>query len=191
MSTSKHFHCDTSLSGVKCSQAQSFSKNLSVLSPILHQEVNDFSYHKRLVVEEPLLCCTIIMITSRHYTLPGLGGASRAGFIHMRMWKHIEHLVQRIIFGTEKYSIAKTRSLGSIQALLLMTEWHPRSLHFPPENDGWDASLAPSADDVYAPRDPRNDHDSQRWREDVFEPAKRSDRLSWMLLGIAVTLQRH
>ena len=108
-------------------------------------------------------------------------------FIHGRLWKHVEHLVQRITFGMEKYSSAKSRTLGSIKALLLMTEWHPRAMHFPPENDGWDASLAPSTDDAYEPRGRKADA-VNRWRDDVFEPAKRSDRMSWTLVGLATTL---
>jgi hypothetical protein len=127
------------------------------------------------------------MISSRHYRPPGPGGAVRADYIHGRLWRHIEHLVQRITFGSEKYSIAKTRTLGSILALLLITEWHPRTLHFPPEYDGWDASLVPSVDDSYTP-EASNTEANRRWREDVFEPAKRSDRLSWTLVGLATTL---
>lgn len=127
------------------------------------------------------------MISSRHHPPPGPGGDTRAHFIHGRLWRHVEHLLQRITLGAEKYSVAKSRTLGSIQALLLITDWHPRSLHFPPENDGWDASLAPSVDDTFLPHSVNNEA-SRRWREDVFEPAKRSDRLSWMLVGIATTL---
>ena len=105
----------------------------------------------------------------------------------MRLWKHCEHLIARITFGQEKYSTAKSRTLGSITALLLMTEWHPRALHFPPELDGWDATLAPSTDDNFGV-ERHDDSHLHRWREDVFEPAKRSDRMSWMLLGLATTL---
>jgi hypothetical protein len=34
----------------------------------------------------------------------------------------------------------------------------------------------------------RKSEAARRWRDDVFEPAKRSDRLSWMLVGLAITL---
>lgn len=127
------------------------------------------------------------MISSRVMPAHGRSGKTRSSFIHTRLWRHIEHLVQRITFGAEKYSSAKSRTLGSIQALLLITEWHPRLLHFPPENDGWDAGLAATVDDGFQPQE-RNRESAQRWREDVFEPAKRSDRLSWTLVGLAITL---
>ncbi|KAL2393364.1 Transcription factor hmgR [Exophiala dermatitidis] len=164
-----------------------FFTKLSPLSPVMDGFNADPASHRRLILEEPLLCCTVLMVSSRHHYPSGPGGAVRADFIHARLWRHIEHLVQRITFGSEKYSMAKSRTLGSIQALLLITEWHPRSLHFPPENDGWDASLAPTVDDSFTPQDD-NSEASKRWREDVFEPAKRSDRLSWMLVGMATTL---
>lgn len=127
------------------------------------------------------------MVASRHLPAPGPAGATRSSFIHSRLWRHIEHLVQRITFGTEKYSSAKSRTLSSLHALLLIVEWHPRLLHFPPENDGWDASLAAIIDDSAQPQDAKSEA-ARRWREDVFEPAKRSDRLSWMLVGLAITL---
>lgn len=127
------------------------------------------------------------MIASRHYTPANSSLKSRADFIHIRLWRHVEHLIQKITFGSEKYSVGKTRTLGSIQALLLIIEWHPRALHFPPETDGWDSSLAPSIDDTFQPNARKTDA-GRRWREDVFEPAKRSDRMSWMLVGIATTL---
>lgn len=164
-----------------------FFRNLASLSPVSSTFHADHSNHKSLILNEPLLCCAILMVSSRYHVLPGPGGASRAEFIHMRLWKHCEHLIARITFGQEKYSTAKSRTLGSIKALLLMTEWHPRALHFPPELDGWDATLAPSMDENVDVGRHDNSH-LHRWREDVFEPAKRSDRMSWMLLGLATTL---
>ncbi|KKK12319.1 putative C6 transcription factor, partial [Aspergillus rambellii] len=58
------------------------------------------------------------------------------------------------------------------------------SLHFPPENDGWDSDL------VSKPLEPRDDDNlsSNRWLEDMIEPARRSDQMSWMLLGAALSL---
>lgn len=143
--------------------------------------------HKCLILDEPLLCCTILMISSRHLAAHGQAGKTRSSFVHARLWRHIEHLVSRITFGTEKYSSAKSRTIGSISALLLIIEWHPRLLHFPPEHDGWDSGLALTVDDAFQPQD-RSSEAARRWREDVFEPAKRSDRLSWSLVGLAITL---
>ena len=161
---------------------------MSSLSPVLDSFYSHHENHKALVYGEPLLCCTLLMISSRYHVLPGPGGASRAQWIHQRLWKHCEHLIQRITFGQEKYSVARSRTVSSIESLLLITEWHPRALHFPPENDGWDSALAPNADDTYGSAKRSEDTHLIRWREEVFEPAKRSDRMSWMLLGLATTL---
>jgi len=93
----------------------------------------------------------------------------------------------RVILGQEKGSRALTRTVGTIEALLLMVEWNPRSLHQPPEPDGWDSALilAP-ADDFSHPRP--KETAAERWEEEVIEPARRSDRMSWMLLGVGLTL---
>ena len=169
-----------------------FFQNLASLSPISISFYADHENHNTLILDEPLLCCTILMISSRYHVLPGPGGTSRIESIHSRLWKHCQNLIERLNFGQEKYSTSKLRTLGSIKALLLMTEWHPRALHLPPEHDGWDASLVQSAEaDTLEERSSQIEyHDSHlhRWREEVFEPAKRSDRMSWMLLGLATTL---
>lgn len=127
------------------------------------------------------------MISSRYHVLPGAGGESRNFFIHHRLWQHCQQLTMRLIFGQEKSTKSKVRSLGTVEALLLISEWHPRSLHFPPETDGWDDDLIPSA--------PRNHESNEagsapasRWVEDMIEPARRSDQMSWMLLGCALSL---
>ncbi|OQE74567.1 hypothetical protein PENNAL_c0079G07656 [Penicillium nalgiovense] len=74
------------------------------------------------------------------------------------------------------------------QQRFVRQEWHPRAVRFPPETDGWDHSLAPSIDDPYGHPHGSVDSNSARWREEVFEPAKRSDRMSWSLIGLAITL---
>lgn len=94
------------------------------------------------------------------------------------------------MLGQEKSSTAKTRTVGSIEALLLLSEWHPRALHFPPASDGWDAGLVPMDPEICEePTSPEgNPSVCSRWLEDVIEPARRSDRMSWMLLGCGLSL---
>ncbi|KAJ5348823.1 uncharacterized protein N7506_002076 [Penicillium brevicompactum] len=165
-----------------------FFRNMAPLSPVL---TDFFASHKNqyyLVTQEPMLCYTILMISSRYHTLPGVGGYSRSFFIHHRLWQHCQHLLLRITLGQEKISKAKTRTIGSIEALLLMSEWHPRALQFPPETDGWDSDFIMTSPDI---RDPPSTEDipvSSRWREDVVEPTKRFERMSWMVLNSALAL---
>lgn len=56
------------------------------------------------------------------------------------------------------------------ESFLLMTEWHPRFLHFPPRSDGWDvALLAPDAPDVSEGLEPEENLALYRWREEVCQ----------------------
>jgi hypothetical protein len=97
----------------------------------------------------------------------------------------------RLMLGQERSSSSKfnTRTLGTIEALLLISEWHPRSLHFPPENDGWDSDMTIGIQDAMmtSPNESESSSSNQ-WLQDVIEPARRSDRMSWMLLGSAFSL---
>ncbi|CAI9625704.1 unnamed protein product [Alternaria burnsii] len=133
-----------------------FFKNVAPLCPILDEFYAEWSNHYLLVTHEPVLTCMILVISSRYHTLPTIGGHSRGYLIHQRLWDHFQHLLMRLVLGLEKYSKAKTRTLGTIEALLLLTDWHPRAL--------------------------------TRWREDVIEPANRSDRMCWMVLSCALSL---
>ncbi|KAL2835276.1 hypothetical protein BDW59DRAFT_168515 [Aspergillus cavernicola] len=161
-----------------------FFKNMSSLSPILTGFYADHQHHHELVTCDPVLCCTILMLSSRYHILPGPGGESRNFFIHHRLWQHCQQLVIRLIFGQERALNSKLRRIGTIEALLLMSEWHPRSLHFPPESDGWDSDLV-----TKAPKPMDEDSSSKnRFLEDMIEPARRSDQMSWMLLGAALSL---
>lgn len=156
---------------------------MAALSPVDLAAYAGPDGHFELVTKEPLLCCVILMISSRYHILPGVAGVSRGYFIHDRFWHHCQHLVMRLVFGQEKGSSAKTRTLGSIEGLILMAEWNPRALHFPPETDGWDSDL------LLTPSAPRPSLYTQaKSLIDVIEPARRSDRMSWMLLGCALSL---
>ncbi|KAM5355129.1 hypothetical protein ACJ41O_001775 [Fusarium nematophilum] len=165
-----------------------FFEKLAPLSPIIVDQFRPHAAHARLVQEEAMLCCTLLMISSRFFMLPGAGGTSRSHYVHQRLWSHCEVLIKRILLGQEKTSTSKTRAIGTVESLMLISDWHPRALHFPPETDGWDGLLiSPGYDPVN--RRTRNDEAPLiRWREDVFEPAKRANRMSWMLLGMANNL---
>lgn len=160
---------------------------MSCLSPILTDFYANHQNHITLITREPVLCSTILMISSRYHVLPGPGGESRNFFIHHRLWQHCQQLTMRLIFGQEKSTKSKIRSLGTVEALLLMAEWHPRSLHFPPETDGWDDDLI-SMGPKSSAQSEHKDASADRWVEDMIEPSRRSDQMSWMLLGCALSL---
>jgi hypothetical protein len=92
----------------------------------------------------------------------------------------------RLMFGQEKGSRAKTRTFGSVEALMIICEWHARALHYPPENDGWDSDLLLTHTEEHDPSCPKES--PNQWLEELIEPVQRSDRMSWMLLGCANSL---
>ncbi|KAK7457355.1 hypothetical protein Landi51_01488 [Colletotrichum acutatum] len=165
-----------------------FFKYLSPLSPIIVDQFRNHTAHSSLDYEEPMLCCTILMISSRFFLLPGAGGSSRSHLIHNRLWQFCELMIKRIILGQEKISTAKMRIIGTIESLLLISDWHPRAIHFPPDTEGWDALLIDLDYDRENRRRTNDEEPLLRWRKDVFEPAKRASRMSWMLLGLATNL---
>jgi hypothetical protein len=95
----------------------------------------------------------------------------------------------RLTLGQEKISKAKTRNIGSIEALLLMSEWFPRHLQFPPETDGWDSDFIMTNLDARDPPLPVEEIPvSDTWKQDVVEPTKRFEHMSWMVLSLALAL---
>jgi hypothetical protein len=136
-----------------------------------------------------MLTYLLLITSTRYHTLPTVGGQSCGYSIHQRLWDHSQHLLMRLVLGLEKYSKAKTRTLGTIEALLILTEWHPRALYGPPPSDGWDSDVLFTVQDKrdqskHAVKNPSR----TRWREDVIEPAHRSDRMSWMVISCAISL---
>lgn len=91
--------------------------------------------------------------------------------------------------STHEYPLAGSnfgslRTLGSCEALLLLSEWHPRSLHVPAGDDG---------DSIVVKDDVRRTIASTagiggRIRIDWLEPVWRSDRMCWSMLGNALAL---
>ncbi|KAL6702733.1 hypothetical protein ACN47E_001015 [Coniothyrium glycines] len=167
-----------------------FFKNCSPLSPILGEFYSHHENHYTLISLDPFLCTTILMISSRYNILPGVGGASRGYFVHDRLWEQCQRFIMKIMLGQVKPSKAQSRTIGSIEALLLLSEWHPRALHFPTAADGWDCELMIGNNNTTeeGARLLEGEANPSRWLEDVIEPAKRSDRMSWMLMGCALSL---
>lgn len=164
--------------------------------------------------EEPVLIVTVLTIGSRYMKLEGPGGRTRSFMVHDRLWTYLQSMITRMFWGQEQFGggfcgagshKAKKskglRSLGTIErslpplfhllcfciyicSLLLLSEFHPRSMHFPPGDD---------ADEIFASSDGDTIDESQGlMKESSFagwtEPALRSDRMCWSLVGTAYTL---
>ena len=195
----------------------SFYRYLHPLSPTLTspslQHISHPSHHPSLLRLEPFLTTIILLITSRYLILPGPGGKSRSYAIHDMLWREVRGGCEGLMWGggwgglgtigsnnhshTHSARVARgLRTLGTVEGLLILTEWHVRGLHFPMgvEEGDWmlDSSDSDECETTHARRKPRKsggvveglgDH-----IENILEPAYRSDRMSWMLLGNALAL---
>jgi len=187
-----------------------FYTYLSPLTPIVVPDYRDHAMHDKLLKEEPLLVMTLLTISSR-FRIPeqaGPGAISRSYLIHEKLWKYLQGMIDRMIYGQEQFgggfcgagqqpgsdvnplSRKGLRTLGTVESLMLLTEWHPRALHFPPGDDG-DELVAPDnpfEDDMPGIGPAENSKDGGQRIDSWLEPCWRSDRMCWMLLGNAMAL---
>ena len=151
-----------------------FYQYLSPLTPVVVQDFQNHSLHERLLLEEPMLVITMLTIASRYMKLSGPGATSRPFSIHQQLWQYLLGMVQRVVFSQEQFGGGfcgagapqrngnsqdnplyrkSLRTLGTVESLLLLTEWHPRALHFPPGDDN---------DELMVPKDISSTHDNGR-----------------------------
>ncbi|KAH8705316.1 putative C6 transcription factor [Talaromyces proteolyticus] len=195
-----------------------YYKNLAPLSPIVIPDFSPPSTHRTLLTDEPVLAVAMLTTASRHMKPKGDGSHTRGYYIHDRLWAYLRGMIERLFWGQEKFAgnpgmstprsldigspqappslRGNLRSLGTVEALLILTDWHPRNLHFPPgddENTLLDAdALLPSQTRGDAESESRGQNGGglegrlafQKW----LEPTWRSDRMSWMLLSTAQAL---
>lgn len=190
---------------------------LSPLTPISPPTFRDPGTHNTLLTEEPILTVTLLTIASRYKQITGPGGHCRSHAIHEQLWTYLRGMIERCLWGQEAFgggfcgsgadSEAQTsstapwrglrkgslRTLGTIESLMMLTEWHPRALHFPPAEatdelmlPSYDVSDTYSTDDEAGARLPRGVGGKRI--ESWLEPAWRSDRMCWMLLSTAMGL---
>lgn len=189
---------------------QYFYEKICPLTPIALPDYRTPSGQVTLLSEEPMLVVTILTISSRHKQLSGTGTTSRQHAIHQRLWTYLEGMINRFVWGQEQfgggicgagsqqpgcdvnpYARKGLRTLGTVESLMLLTEWHPRSMHFPPEEN--DAELLITEESLYPPGldDPKNDTIKGIGGQRIdtwLEPCWRSDRICWTLLSMALSL---
>ncbi|KAI1098866.1 hypothetical protein F4804DRAFT_337777 [Jackrogersella minutella] len=189
---------------------------LSPMTPISPPTFRSPSSHTTLLTEEPILTVTLLTIASRYYRIRATGGHCRSHAIHEELWRYLRRMIERCLWGQEAFGggfcgsgadesqtsstapwrglrKGSLRTLGTIESLMILTEWHPRALHFPPDEAIDELMLAPRN----APHhDIGDDEGAQRLGGNVggrrieswLEPAWRSDRMCWMLLSNALGL---
>ena len=92
----------------------------------------------------------------------------------------------RTLGTIERYLISILHLSDSVDllfSLLLLSEFHPRSMHFPPRDDD-DDILAPADDTATTPPDEKVLYSGSAWSE----PVVRSDRMCWSLIGLSYVL---
>lgn len=189
-----------------------FYENCMPFTPIAIPDYRDPLLHQLLLEREPFLIMAILTIASRFMELNKdsvTGTISRPQNTHSVLFHDTQKILNSIIYAQEQFGGGLTgggkfraknsdplhrfglRSITTVEALLLLCEWAPRALHFPPSDDiELMIPLNPLEDE------PDNDNESfpmlngdgQKRRESWLEPAWRCDTMIWMLLHNAKAL---
>jgi len=185
---------------------QYFYRYLYPLTPLTIPIYENPATHIDMLEEEPMLALTILTIASRYMELPGPGGVTRGITIHQRLNDSMHKEINRTIWGQKQFGGGFCRAgarpvekvdhlwetLGVIEALMLLTEWHPRAMHFPPDDDDGELLVPENPGQVSAVAmgdTPIRLGGAEGRRVDSWlEPCWRSDRMCWLLLGIADAL---
>lgn len=172
--------------------------------------IPDFIQSTEALVSMPILLTAILTISSRYCKYAEKGtryyiSAKRGSSIHRKLWNHCNRLMSNTAWGE-----ASTRSLGTVYAFLLLSEWNPRAIHWR-SNDyansplGTGEDLGPGSRNnpathypVDAPKtgtDQESDEEEAEKQKPVLPPgdtafsaSERSDRMSWLFIGSAIRL---
>lgn len=132
----------------------------SAFSPVVPEHFRCHSQHATLIEEEPVLTITMLMIGSRYRKWEGPAAVARSYIVHDRIWRYLQGMISRLTWSedlfvgefpslngprpayTDSWSHG-FRTLGTCEALLLLLDWHPRALHFPPPDDDMSSIIIP------------------------------------------------
>ncbi|KAG7191537.1 uncharacterized protein KQ657_003042 [Scheffersomyces spartinae] len=151
-----------------------------------------------ILPQYPILLCAIITIASRYHPFENNVGNSlipRHIEVHDRLWLYVQRLISQTVWAE-----ASTRSIGTVFAFLLFTEWNPRAIHWrwadyanKAEDEG--SSNSTTASTITNTEKPRGNsggssNASNHYEQNLagFGAMRRSDRMGWMLIGSAVRL---
>lgn len=186
-----------------------FYRYHSVLTPVAPLDFRGLETHESLLTQEPMLAVTILMVASRYMDLVGPGRLTRPYAIHQKLWAYLQNMIDRLVWGQEQFgggfcgagaqpgcdvnplSRKGLRTLGTVESLMLLTEWHPRAMHFPPDENEAELMVPDgnSAAETLVGDDPDGSKGIGGQPMDTWlEPCWRSDRMCWMLLGMAMSL---
>ena len=123
------------------------------------------------LAEYPILLCAILTVSSRYHTFTEFGLSNGADNkrnidVHENLWTHCQWMLSQTIWAE-----ASTRSIGTVLAFIILTEWNPRQIHFKKTD--------------YANKN------SEKTNKEIptgVGAIRRSDRMAWMFTGSAVRL---
>ena len=186
-----------------------FYKFQSAFSPVVPEYFRSHSQHATLIEEEPVLTIAILMIGSRYRKWTGPAAVARSYIVHDRIWRYLQGMISRLFWAEDLFvgefpslkdpfftpgkgqrpAYTDTwshgfRTLGTCEALLLLLDWHPRALHFPPPDEDTSSIVIPE------PKRPRNSayitgYDGSGSGHDWLA---RSDRLCQSMLSTVLML---
>lgn len=102
------------------------------MTPIILDFFSNPQTHEFLITQEPFLCYTILTISSQHHNHRRSAQSTPSYAIHEKAWQITKRLCEQILWAEEEGSASRLRTLGTVQALLLLTEFPPRMVHLPP-----------------------------------------------------------
>lgn len=141
-------HSPTPPTVLRLTSLSRFFENMQPMTPILSDFLSRSANREFLVVNEPLLCYAILTVSSAYHELPQSYPSPGAELIHSKCWQISKDLIQRVLWAAEGGSDSKLRTLGTVLAMLLLTDWPPRVIALPPDDSvdylGTDASLLTS-----------------------------------------------
>ncbi|ODQ78318.1 hypothetical protein BABINDRAFT_39889 [Babjeviella inositovora NRRL Y-12698] len=131
----------------------------------------------RVLAGYPLLLGAILTISARYHAFgENDGKIPRNVEVHERLWIYVQRLISQTVWAE-----SSTRSMTTVFAFLLFTEWNPRAIHW-----RWsDYANTNKPDDLVAPQEHIVEDSDQLAG---LGAVRRSDRMAWMLIGSAVRL---
>lgn len=128
------------------------------------------------LTQYPILLCAILTISTRYHTFTEFGDFNgednkRNISVHEKLWDFCQKLISQTIWAE-----ASTRSIGTVLAFIIFTEWNPRQIHWKRNdyaNSERETSIKPTEED-----------------EELrgIAAIRRSDRMAWMFTGSAIRL---
>lgn len=189
-----------------------FFEQLHPFYPFIPEEMHT----TEALAQMPILLVVILTISSRYCKFAEKGtkyfiSLSRGSQIHSNLWDYCQQLISQTVWAE-----ASTRSIGTVYSFLLISEWNPRAIHWRfndyansprpiPTSSAGSTPLA--TPDLNEPSKTGSSNSSSNTQEpnkkgtlpqafyppklpgdNGFDASKRSDRMSWLLIGTAIRL---